>query len=444
LKLNKQTTWKLALCLSISALPVAVCQADSLEFTVAQTLHSNPAVREVFYRYHSFEQDRKTAQGGWLPTLDLQAVSQLNKSESPLSRLRDDVESGRAGNVSLTLRQMLFDGFYTAKEVDRNKAEAQAEFWSLLATSESVALEVARVYLEVLKTEQLKTLAEKNLQSHRAIYEQISERVESGLGSQSDLSQIRGRLARAHANYLAAQNNDVDARSAFMAVVGYYPQNLRVPVPDIRLLPASKQQLLEQARDQHPIMYSASFDVDATEAHQAAHRSNYWPQLHLEVQANQFNRWQRDNDYVDRTQARLVLRYNLFNGRRDYHQQTKLAYRTAEAKEIREQAYRQVLESARLSWSAKHTLFQQLAYLQEHVEESYKTQMAFREQFDLGRRSLLDLLDTENELFEARGSFVSAEMDHVFANFRILQAKGELLTALRIDADQFFQIKGKE
>ena len=440
----KRATWMLSLCLGLTALPAMKSHADSLEFTVAQTLNTNPTVREVFFRYHSYEQDTRIARGGWMPTLDLQAVAQLNKSESPISRLRDDVEDGRAGNVSLTLRQMLFDGFYTARDVSRTSAEAQAEFWSLLATTEEVALQVARVYLDVLKTQQLKVLAEQNLQSHRGIYEQIKERVESGLGSQSDLSQIRGRLARAHANYLAAQNNEADAKSTFMAVTGYYPQGLRAPVPDIRMIPASKQQLLEQARDQHPILTAANFDVHAVELLQVQQRSSYWPQLHLEVQANKFNRWQRDNDYVDRTQARLVLRYNLFNGRRDHHQQLKTAYRTAEAKEIRERAYRQVLEGARLSWQAERTLFQQLAYLQEHVEESYKTQSAYREQFDLGRRSLLDLLDTENELFEARGNFVSAEIDHLFANYRILQAKGELLAALRINPDDFFLAQGQE
>ncbi|MCC5851936.1 MAG: TolC family outer membrane protein [Alkalimonas sp.] len=441
---NNRVTWMLGFCLGLSAFPAMKSQADSLEFTVAQTLHSHPTVREVFFRYHSYQQEHRIARGGWLPTLDLQAVQQLNKSESPISRLRDDVESGRAGNVSLTLRQMLFDGFYTARDSDRTQAEAQAEFWSLLATTEEVALEVARVYLDVLKTQQLQRLAEQNLQSHRGIFEQIKERVESGLGSQSDLSQIRGRLARAHANYLAAQNNAADAKSSFMAVTGYYPQELRAPVPDIRMIPASKQQLLEQARDQHPILTAASFDVHAVEQLQRQHRAAYWPQLHFEVQANQFNRWQRDNDYVDRTQARLVLRYNLFNGRRDQHQVTRAAYRTAEAKEIRERAWRQVQEGARLSWQAERTLFQQLAYLQEHVEESYKTQTAYREQFDLGRRSLLDLLDTENELFEARGNFVTAEYDHLFANYRILQAKGQLLAALRIDPDDFFNAQGQE
>lgn len=66
------------------------------------------------------------------------------------------------------------------------------------------------------------------------------------------------------------------------------------------------------------------------------------------------------------------------------------------------------------------------------MEAAKETQTAYVQQFNLGQRSLLDLLDTENELFEARKDYLRAEYDETLARYRVLNATGRLLDSLRV------------
>ncbi len=130
--------------------------------------------------------------------------------------------------------------------------------------------------------------------------------------------------------------------------------------------------------------------------------------------------------------AMVRVRYNLFAGGRDLAREKEASYKIGEAKEIRERAYREVVEGANLAWNAYEFLGPQKQYIREHVIAAKDTQVAYSQQFNLGQRTLLDLLDTENELFEARKDYLTAEYDEVIAKYRVLNATGQLLDSLRV------------
>ena len=126
------------------------------------------------------------------------------------------------------------------------------------------------------------------------------------------------------------------------------------------------------------------------------------------------------------------MRYNLFKGGADVARSRSTSALYAQAKDIHQNAYRQVEEGTRLAWNARESLNQQKVFLRKHVEASYDTVQAYNKQFLLGRRTLLDMLNTENELFEARRSYINADYDQLLADYRIMNATGRLLDALRI------------
>lgn len=128
----------------------------------------------------------------------------------------------------------------------------------------------------------------------------------------------------------------------------------------------------------------------------------------------------------------IRMRYNLFSGGKDRAREREASYKINEAKEIRERAYRQVVEGATLAWNAFEMLAPQKLYIREHVIAAKQTQVAYSQQFNLGQRTLLDLLDTENELFEARKSYLQTEYDEIIAQYRVLNSTGRLLDSLRV------------
>jgi adhesin transport system outer membrane protein len=128
----------------------------------------------------------------------------------------------------------------------------------------------------------------------------------------------------------------------------------------------------------------------------------------------------------------LRMRFNIYAGGKDVAQERGAAYKVSEAQEINYRAHREVTEGFRLAWNAFEMLNLQKEFIKQHVITSKQTQEAYKQQFDLNTRSLLDLLDTENELFVARQDYLEADFAEVSARYRLLNATGQLLDSLRI------------
>ncbi|WP_272944686.1 TolC family outer membrane protein [Gallaecimonas xiamenensis] len=406
-----------------------------MEQAVADTLESHPDLRIVFSRFKAYQEQSRQAKGGYYPQVDLSAGYGYEDTDSPSSRSltggKHHQELDR-GEAAISLRQLLFDGFRVSSEVDRLNNEAKAEQYALLSAAENTALKVSKVYLDVIRQKSILELANRNLASHQRIFDGIRQRTESGIGSSSDLSQIAGRLARAQANVMAAQNNYDDAVANYIREVNARPENLVIPVPDADMLPGNLDQALELAKTRHPILNSSKYDVEAAQAERRGAKSNYYPHFYLEVEQTAGNDLDGFEGHNNDLTAMVRVRYNLFAGGSDAARVRETTYKLGEAKEIQQRAWREVAEGMRLSWNALQSLGQQKSYIRRHVEASKETQVAYEKQFNLGKRTLLDLLDTENELFESRRDYLNAEFDETLARYRVLNAGGLLLDSLRV------------
>ena len=418
----------------------SIVNAQSLEQAVAVTLDTHPGLRAAFTRYKVNEKQVEQAESAYWPTVDATAGIGFEHTDSPSTRRTDDdkVDLMRR-EIGLSLKQELFNGFHTRSEVERTNYATSAELWRLYGAAEDLALEVSKVYLDLIKAEKLVYLSEINLASHEEIYEQIKERTYSGFGSSADLSQINARLAGANSNLIAAKNNFLDAKVMFYRVVEQQPENLVIPYPDALYLPESKQNGLQIALENHPVIKAGANDIQSARAQHNTAGSNYYPKVWFDLNAN-FND-NLDGEYGDsgdvggennEVLAMLRVSYNLFSGGKDTAYAKQTAYQMNEAKELNRTVHRDVAQGFVLAWNAFEQLNLQKKYIKINVISSKNTQADYKEQFILGQRTLLDLLDTENELFEARRDYLNAEFTEISAQYRILHAMGLLVDALRV------------
>ena len=126
----------------------------------------------------------------------------------------------------------------------------------------------------------------------------------------------------------------------------------------------------------------------------------------------------------------LRMRYNLYRGNSDQARNQQFAHLVEKAKQIRNNTRRQVEQEVRLAWVARDAINSQVPVLEDYVTDAQQTKEAYVKQFDLGRRTLLDLLNTENEMISARQSLVTARFDLLFNEYRLFHAMGELLTVV--------------
>lgn len=397
----------------------------TLDDIVLATLISHPNMQAARNEYLSREQEIRQAKAGYYPTLDAAIGIGYEEIDRPVN-IDTDLTRHEA---SISARQSLFEGFGTRSEVRRQQARTDSAGHTKVATAEDLSLRTSEVYLNLLRQAELLDIARNSLYEHQNIHDQMVLRQRSGVGSQADLDQISARLALAQSNVIVAQNNLTDAKTNFNRVTGFFRSEENLIKPQVKgQLPATVDAAIEFANNLHPTLLSAGSDVQAANAQYDAAESPFWPRLSVEVD----KRWDEDINGVEGEDEELIaalrLRYNLFNGGADKARRKQSAYLLEESKDVRNDTKRQVEESLRLSWSSFEGLREQMKYLKVHVRAAEDTRSSYLKQFNIGKRTLLDLLNTENELVGAKRSLVTAQYDLLFSQYRILNGMGTLLT----------------
>lgn len=428
IRIHRPALWLLCLALS----PLA--SGQPLKEVVEKTIASNPDILVEITERQAREQEFFGAEGGYLPSVDVTARYGREESNNSSTQFTDRWLTRREFGVAA--RQMIFDGFRTPSEVNRQKSRVNSASHRVFSASENTAARTVEVYLEVLRMQGLLEFANESLTVHERIFDQIKLRTESGVGRSADLAQIEARVALARTNVVTDETNLRDAETNYLRVVGELPKELSAPDLQKDVLPGSIEEAVDLAVTNHPVLNIAAADIEAAKAQHETAKANNYPQIDLVVGRT----WNDDLDGVrgrnEDITAMIELRYNLFNGGRDLARTQQTAYLINQAKELRNRVYRQVVESIRLSWMAYQTAERQHEFLNAQILETEKTREAYLQQFNIGQRTLLDLLNTENELLDAKRSELNSRYDGMFAYFRVLQGMGKLLENLEIAAPE--------
>ncbi|MDD2049603.1 TolC family outer membrane protein [Pseudomonas putida] len=412
-----------------TALPFALAagfvQAQSLPEAMQKALEVHPEIQAGVNSRIAADYQLRAAKGGYLPKVDVLAGYGREGTDSPSTGNR--WETLNRGESSLRLRQMVFDGFATSSEVGRQQATVNSRAYSLLGASERTALTVAQVYLDVLTRREMVRLAEDNLRSHERIYDQIKLRTARGVGRLADLDQAEARLAQARNNLITEQTNLADAKTNYLSVVGQMPDELTAPAPFIDLLPANLDEAQRQMIESSPILRSAESDIAAAEKQYEAAKSTFYPRFDAELGRTADNDIDGLNGHNNEWQAMLRMSFNLYNGGSNKADLESKSYLTNQALDIRNNALRQLNEELGLAWNAMDNANAQLPIAQQYVDYSNNVRSAYQQQFSLGERTLLDLLDSENELFTAQRRLAEVKNVQVFTQYRIKATIGQLL-----------------
>lgn len=413
--------------------------AQTLSEAVDATIKTNPEVLIDANRRLAVDQEIEQAKGGYRPKVDLSAGWGWEWSENTSTRPGSD--NLTRAESALTLSQMLYDGFGTRSEVERHTARSQAAAFKVAGTSEEIGLRAVEKYLDVVRRQELRNLTLDNLAAHERTYEQIKLRSESGVGRKADLEQAQARLSLAQANLASAEANLREASIQFQRVVGEVPNALARPA-DPAGVPTSEDDAINTAVNNHPLLRSAAADIDATHAQTRAGESLLRPRVDLELGTS----WNNNLDGVEYKNndayAMLRFRYNLYRGGTDQARVAQRRIQTQEAIEVMNKTRREVEESTRLSWNSLLTSADRLPKLKAHADATEQTRDAYAKQFSIGQRTLLDLLDSENELYTARSNFIDGQFVEMFARYRLLADMGSLVAALGVAGRDEAQVTG--
>ncbi|WP_286238824.1 TolC family outer membrane protein [Neptuniibacter halophilus] len=407
--------------------------AQTLTEAVSQTMTTNPEMQVYGYRKLAADRNVDQARAGYYPKVDANLGIGYERTNNSSTR-PDTVELTR-GEAGLNATQMLFDGFRTKNEVDAANARVDEAVNRVASESERLGLAAVTAYMEVLRQDELLQMSDKNIEFHKETYDRIESRSSSGFGSTVDLQQVEGRLAQAESNRLAILQAQKDARANFVRIVGSEPENLSLPKLEdccTDNIPPTLQLAVDQACLRHPELKAAIANYENSLSRELAEKSRYSPELRLDLEAN----WDNDLDGVDGTNedklAMLRGDYNVYKGGSDQAANRQQQHLSEAAKQQVREIKRQLDRDIRLAWNSRILTGKTLPKLEQRAMAAEETRDSYTEQFRIGQRTLLDLLDTENELFSARSELVNGKYDNHLSEYRLMAAVGVLLQSMDI------------
>ncbi|TFH92421.1 TolC family outer membrane protein [Vibrio ouci] len=414
--------------------------AISLEESVAFGIDYSPEIMAQYSRFQSVIRDKDAASGLYLPQANLYGAIGYEETRYNSGSYIDPEDRGLTRTeLGIKVSQLIFDGFSTTSNVDRLGYEAEAERLTLISRAENVSLDIVRIYLERLKAQTLLELSERNVKEHQEIYQDVLDKKQQGLSSNSDLAQISARVATAQSSLIASQNNLFDLTAQFNRLVGQKPKGLVHPNFDGALLPSSVDVAKSQAIENHPEILAAMLDLEAARKEVRREKSGYYPEIKLELHANKNDNVSNAEGPDEDARIMLTMDYDLFNGFSTDSRVESSAWRVEEARAIRIRTEREVTEGTELAWNAYDMLDKQKSLLQQNVDAAKIAELGYIQQFAVGRRSLLDVLDAKVEVFLARRNYVNTKFDHTLAAYRLFNAMGILTYALRVEHPEEWQ-----
>lgn len=399
----------------------------SLKDMVEKTVSSNPEVQSRYHRFLDSGYEQDAVRGALLPKVDIQSTYRKQYNIDPLP---NGINTPRS-STDLVLKQLIFDGFATSSDVKRLGHANRVRYYELQSAMQNTTLEFIRAYIDTLRYRELAQYAKDNYVVHKQLFDRIQERVNAGVARKVDLEQATGRLALAEANLSTELTNLHDVTARIQRLYGELPpETLEVPTFFNVGVEPTASDALKVAYQQNPDLLSTIEDIQASKDSIKNREGRYYPRLDLQARKN----LDVSNDGRNSTSAsdviELTMNFNLFNGFTDKSLIQQSAQKLNNSEDLRDKACVDTRQLLVIAYNDISQLKEQERYRTLHKNSIENAREAYRKQFDIGQRTLLDLLDTENEYFQAKRALANTQYDIQTAYARTYAVQGELLNKI--------------
>jgi outer membrane protein, adhesin transport system len=403
----------------------------SLEDAIVAALETNPEINQAIMNKEAIEFEREQAQGLYLPRVNLEASAGIRRLENPNRRAQgiDDNELYPVEG-SIIAEQTVLDFGRRSGELKRQAARTDGAALRVVERSENIALLVSRQYLDILLQQRVVAASEDNVTFHRNLVNDLGQGVTQGSISIADQQQAQERLQAAIVRRTEAEEALINAQISLQALTG-----LRIDGP---LMPKSLRasasptvnEAVSAARQNNPKVREAMADVDAAHAMIAKAKGDFAPTVGLEVRGRVGNDIDGFEGHTNDVQGRVVMRWNVFDGGINRAKYQEMIRRASEARFRLHEVTRIAEEDVQRAWNSMTTQDKISGELQQQSKVSDDLLLSYREQFNVGRRSLLDVLDAQNTRYNVQVRLETARFSEQFAEYQVLAATNNLLEAM--------------
>lgn len=412
-------------------------ETQTLEQALAAAYARNPALQAQRSKLRVVDEKVPEAQSGWKPSID--AVGGISASRQSLQggAISPNAQTLTPRDVGVTVTQPVFRGFRTVAGVRAAESEVAAQQAVLVSAEQDLLLETARAYLDVVQAQKVQELMRANEDVLRKELDATQSRFNVGEVTKTDISQAQARLNAAQASRIQA-DGDLDAqRATFARLVGEVPQNL--VQPQLTLTdPQTLDDAITLALKNHPSLVAAKNAKDAAKENVTVTRGSLLPEVNLVGSAGRS--WDQSLMVPERQDSATIMArvtVPLYRAGADYAR-TRAASETVVQRGLELDDLRnRVREGAITAWQALTTARATITANEAGVKAAELALYGVQEESKVGTRTVLDILNAQQELLSAKVNLVRAHHDEALAILRVKAAVGDLTaSSLKLGVDR--------
>jgi outer membrane protein, adhesin transport system len=406
--------------------PAPMASSEALRAAAQRAIANNPEVSARLNALRASVAGTDIARAGLRPKVDLEAAA--GRTNDRITTRSPQSESLNRSGVALSVTQLLWDANVIRSDIERATHEQRARWFEFLDATETSALEAVRAHHDLMRQRTLVALAEENYVQHKYMAGQIASRTRAGVGRGVDSEQANARLALAESNLTTETANLHDVTARYARITGALPPaRVAKAAASNAGLPASAGEAANVAVQASPTVSAAIEGLRAARSTAKGREGGAWqPTVEARLRAGTGRNFDGVPDQKRDVSGEVVLNWNLYNGGSDQARIRQAADTVNQAADLRDKACRDTRQVAAIAFNDTRKFAETLEALDRNVLAIEKARDAYRQQFDIGQRSLLDLLNSENELFTARRAYANAEVDLLVAQARTLAATQRL------------------
>jgi len=406
--------------------------AETLTEALGLAYMNNPGLQAARAQLRATDESVPQALSGWRPRVTVSGDVTRTRSETVIG---STISSGALFGGGTTLRtsqsaglsvsQPLFQGFRTQSATAQAKASVKAQRARLLSSEQQVLADAATAYFDVLRDTAVVELRTNNVQVLTRQLEATQDRFRVGEITRTDVAQAEARLAASVSARILAKGNLQRSRAAYVNSVGKQPENLATPDP-VGVLPGSVDAAVISASEKNPNLVAAGYAADAAQENIKSVRGELLPSLSLEGQASKGWDTVADQSRAERLSGRLTLSVPLYQGGVTYSRLRQAKHTAGQRRLEVDQARLDAREAATSAWEIYQSAGASIASLEIQIVASEIALEGVQREAEVGARTVLDVLDAEQELLDARVNLVTAKRDQLVASLSLLSSVGAL------------------
>jgi len=389
---------------------------------IVDALRHNPEIQIALAQQDDARFGVREAQAGYLPHVDLTAGwgREFSKAGSAAGTQRYRSEA------SVTLNQNVWDFGTTINDIKRARASYRSAQWGTREKIEAISYDIASAYLGVLVQQRLVMLTANEIAATRKIVRIVTVQKDLGLTTPADVERAQARLQNLQSAALDRKSALEQSRNAYKRLTDHFPGAVTDLPSAMGSLPESADAAVDLMAAHSPRLAQAVEDRRSLDKQFDSQTGAFFPRIGLQMQGNYKNDVMGKTGRADDARAMVTVSYRLFNGGADAAIRNRIGARLRQADFELDRRRREVEQDLRTDYEALSAAREKIASIEGEIASAERVAELYRQQFREGRRTVFDLLDSQQILYAARTSQLVNQTAMQAAEYRVLQKLGGL------------------